>query len=67
MARKLEELEKEIAQLSGEQLKEFRAWYERFDAATWDEELEKDIRAGKLDELATAAIAEHRAGKSREL
>ena len=67
MARNVEELENEIAQLSPEQLKEFRAWYEQFDAATWDEELAKDVAAGKLDKFAESAMAAHEAGQTKEL
>ena len=65
MARNVEELENEIAQLSPEQLKEFRAWCEQFDAATWDEELAKDVAAGKLDKFAESAMAAHEAGRGR--
>jgi hypothetical protein len=67
MVRKVEELENEIARLPAEQLREFRAWYEQFDTAAWDEELENDVAAGKLDSLADAAMAEHKAGKTKEL
>lgn len=67
MTRKVDELEKEVAKLPVEQLREFRAWYERFDSAVWDDDLERDIAAGKLNSLADAAISEHRAGKTDEL
>jgi len=48
-------------------LKQFRAWYEKFDSDTWDEQIEKDSAAGKLDALANEAIADHKSGKSKEL
>lgn len=67
MTRKVDELEKEVAKLPAEELREFRAWYERFDSAAWDDDLENDIAAGKLDSLADAAILEHRTGKTDEL
>lgn len=63
----VEELEKLITQLSQEQLREFRVWYEKFDSDTWDEQIEKDVASGKLDALAESAIAEHRAGRSKKL
>ena len=63
----VEELEKLITQLSQEQLREFRVWYEKFDSDTWDEQIEKDAASGKLDTLAESAIAEHRAGRSKKL
>jgi hypothetical protein len=67
MARKIEEIEKEIAQLPQDQLREFRAWYESFDLTAWDEQINKDAALGKLDALANAAISEHKAGKSKKL
>jgi hypothetical protein len=30
----------------------FRAWFERFDAADWDQQLEHDVQSGALDWLA---------------
>ena len=67
MARNVEDIEKAITQLPQDQLKEFRAWYEKFDSDAWDEQIERDAAAGKLDSLADAAISDHRAGKSKEL
>ena len=67
MARNVEDIEKAITQLPQDQLKQFRAWYEKFDADAWDEQIAKDSAAGKLDNLAIAAIADHKSGKSKEL
>ena len=67
MARNIEEIEKAVADLPQDQLRKFRAWYEKFDSVTWDEQIENDIADGKLDEFAGEAIAEHKAGKSKKL
>ncbi len=67
MARNVEDIENAITQLPQDQLKRFRAWYEKFDSDTWDEQIEKDSAAGTLDALANAAIADHKSGKSKEL
>ena len=67
MARKVEELEKEIQQLSPDQLRQFRAWYEKFDSDKWDEQIEKDAHSGKLDDLASRALQDHKAQKTRKL
>jgi hypothetical protein len=64
---KIEKLEHEIRGLSPKELTSFRRWFAAFDAANWDEEMERDAAAGKLDSLADEALAEHRAGRSREL
>ena len=63
----IEEIEDKISHLSNEKLKQFRAWYEKFDSKNWDEQIEKDINDGKLNDIAAAAIAEYKAGKSRKL
>jgi hypothetical protein len=63
----VKEIEQAVAQLPKEQLAEFRVWYEQFDAAAWDRQIEEDIAAGKLDALAEAAIADHKAGRTKQL
>jgi hypothetical protein len=63
---KLEAIEKRISGLSAEELAEFRQWFAEFDAAAWDRQIERDVKAGKLDALADEALREHTAGKSTE-
>ena len=63
----VEEIENIIIKLPQEQLKQFRAWYEKFDANNWDKQIESDIVSGKLDAVAEAAIAEYKAGKTKKL
>jgi hypothetical protein len=52
----IEDLEKAVATLPPEQLAEFRAWFEAFDAARFDEKIECDAKAGRLNRLADQAI-----------
>lgn len=66
MAGLVKDIEDAIQQLPQEQLREFRAWYEKFDSDAWDKQIEKDILAGKLDALADAAMEDHKGGKSTE-
>ena len=63
---KLEALEKRVSGLSAEELAKFRRWFAGFDAAAWDRQIELDVKAGKLDELADEALRAHAAGKSTE-
>ena len=63
---KLEALEKRISALSAEELAEFRRWFAEFDAAIWDRQIERDVKAGKLDALADEALRDHAGGKSTE-
>jgi len=67
MTKTVEEIEEAIAGLSEEQLKQFRAWFEQYDAQVWDKQIERDVEDGKLDELAMKALEAHRQGKTREL
>ena len=63
----LEDIEKAVAELPAEQLAKFRVWSDKFEAARFDQKIERDARAGKLDRLAEQAIADFRAGRAREL
>jgi len=62
---KLERLEREVAELTADDLARFRDWFAAFDAAAWDARISRDVASGALDKIADAAIAEHRAGRSR--
>jgi len=64
---RLEDIEKAISGLSSEEFARFRAWFEEFDAARFDEKIKRDAEAGKLDRLAEQALADYRRGRFREL
>jgi hypothetical protein len=66
MAR-VEELTIEVQRLNRDELAAFRDWFRKYDSDEWDKEIEEDVSAGRLDKLANAAIAEHRAGRTKEL
>ena len=53
--------------LTTHELAEFRRWFAQFDESIWDAQIEADAQAGKLDALATEALAEYQDGKAREL
>jgi len=63
----IEDIEKAVAKLSPDQFAQFRAWCEKFDAARFDQKLERDAKSGKLDGLAEHAINDFRKGRAREL
>jgi len=63
----LEEIEKAIAELPAEDLAELRAWFEALESNRFDEKIEQDAEAGKLDPLAEAALADFRARRARRL
>ena len=64
---KVEAVEREVQSLSSAELAAFRQWFHEFDAASWDRQIEEDVRAGKLDRLADAALQALKAGKYTEL
>jgi len=63
----VEELEKAVADLPSDQLAKFRAWFEEFEAAHFDAQIEADAKSGKLDRLAETALQDFRQGRFREL
>ena len=64
---KLETIEREVENLSPEELAAFRAWFAEYDWQAWDRQLEQDVAAGKLDELAAEARAERERGETTEI
>jgi hypothetical protein len=63
----VEDIEKAVAKLTPKQLAKFRAWFDAFQAQSFDEQIERDAKAGKLDKFAEEALRAHREGRSREL
>ena len=63
----VEDIEKAIESLPAAEFARFRTWFDAFDADRFDRKIERDAAGGKLDELADHALADHRAGRAREL
>jgi len=63
----IERLEEQVKSLSEDDLTEFRRWFHEWDNDEWDRQIERDATAGKLDALASAALAEYEAGQAREI
>ena len=63
----LEDIERAVSELPQEQLARFRAWFEEFEATRFDQRIERDAKAGRLDRLAEQALSDFRAGRLREL
>ena len=60
----VENLERQVKDLSPQELAAFRKWFLVYDWEVWDRQLEQDVSAGKLDALAEKALRDHTAGKS---
>ncbi len=63
----IREIENAVEQLPDDQLREFREWFESFDAEVWDREFEQDAAGGKLDRLAQRALHAREQGGCTEL
>ncbi|HEV7424800.1 MAG TPA: hypothetical protein VGQ46_00425 [Thermoanaerobaculia bacterium] len=64
---RVQALQLEIEKRSLEEFAQLRAWFFERDAALWDGEIERDAASGKLDGLFARSLADHHAGKSREI
>jgi hypothetical protein len=63
----LQEIETAVQRLTPLELATFRDWFAEFDALIWDQQIEADAKAGRLDQLAQEALREHREGRTTEL
>jgi hypothetical protein len=63
----VKQIEAEILKLSPQELSQLADWVLDLDEQRWDEQIEQDIAAGKLDFLAQEALAEFEAGNCRTL
>jgi len=64
---KVEQIGREIKSFSAEELAAFRQWFRDFDAEAWDRQIEEDVQAGKLDNLAEKALLAFASGKCDEI
>jgi len=64
---KLEEIEAAVAKLSPAELKKLRAWLDELEERLFDEKIERDAKAGKLDKLEANALEDYKAGRIKDL
>lgn len=64
---KVKELKTAIDSLPEKDFAQLRHWFAEKDWKKWDDEIEKDSKAGKLDFLAREAFNEKSKGKLKEL
>jgi hypothetical protein len=63
----VKEIEEAIAQLSPEDLAELSDWFAEFRARLWDEQIERDLEAGRLDRVLEEVDREYQAGQAKPL
>ena len=59
----VQHIEAAVQRLAPQDRAEFRAWFEAFDAAEWDQQFGRDVVQGSLDWLAEEALADQEAGR----
>jgi uncharacterized protein len=64
---RLDDIKAAISGLTDEDRARLREWLAALEANKFDERIIQDALAGRLDQLADAAIADHRAGRTRRL
>jgi hypothetical protein len=67
MTHEVELIKTAITGLSPSELQELTEWYRQLYSDLWDEQIEHDARAGRLDRLAEQALAEYSVGHCTEL
>lgn len=63
----VEEITAAIEQFAPDEVARVRDWLEELAERLWDEEIDRDVRSGRLDFLINKALEEHRAGRTRAL
>ena len=61
------DIQRSIEQLAPDDVARLREWLEELDGRLFDQKLERDAKAGKLDKMAAKAVADHEAGRTRKL
>lgn len=56
-----------VRRLPKRELTRFRKWFAEYEAAAWDEQFERDLAEGRLDQLAREAEREVRKGRAKAL
>lgn len=67
MSDRLQNLERAVTELSPVELREFAAWFLNFDQTQWEQEIEADSKARRLDFLRQEAQSEGVAGNLKDL
>ena len=61
------EIERNIINLTNEELSIFRKWFFDYDNQSWDKQFEDDVESGKLKDLASQALHEFQSGEYSSL
>ena len=63
----VKEIENAIAKLPAAEIAELARWFQEFHAQLWDQEIERDLKAGRLDALLEEAKQDLEANRCKPL
>jgi hypothetical protein len=63
----VKEIESAIANLPPAKIAELAKWFEEFQAKIWDQQIERDLKAGRLDSLLEEAKQDLESNRCRDL
>ena len=61
------EIERAIVQLPSPEIAKLAEWFRTFQAQVWEQQIERDVQAGRLDALIEQAENEFQAGRCQPL
>ncbi len=64
---KLEQFKEFVSSLDPKDVRKLTEWMDEYNAELWDRQIEADAKAGKFDNMAERALANHKAGKTKAL
>ena len=64
---KLDSITRAVEQLTPRERARFRVWFEQYEASLFDDQIEQDAKAGKLDKLLAEVRERHRTKPLEEL
>lgn len=63
----IREIESAIAQLPPSEIAKLAEWFYEFQAQVWDKQIEREVRAGRLDSLVEQAEHKFKSGQCEPL
>jgi len=63
----VQEIETAIQKLKPQEIHEVADWLQELREGFWDQQIDADAKAGRLDPLAEKALEDHRAGRTKPL
>ena len=63
----IEEIKDAVTHLPESEFSRFRKWFDDYEEKLWNKEIEKDLKAGKLESAKQKALKDFNEGRSKPL